>query len=118
MAAVVIHLGPKQWGAELLVKIAQGRRTGALRWQGQGGEDALLFRDGRPVALETTAGRSEERRDVVLAVRRFALRTAGSCSFVPDVDPGAAKPAVDTLGEVLLALVAEARPESVLLLIQ
>src|SRR5688572_17686253 len=110
MSSVVVQLNPKQWGAELLVKLAQSRRSGTLRW-GVGGEERLVFREGRPEQSVTREAMSADRREVVAAMRRFSLRSAGSCSFEPATSNGAGQLGIDTLGEVLVALCRELSAE-------
>jgi curved DNA-binding protein CbpA len=101
MTAFALRLGPRQFGAEVLVHVARQRLTGRL----QAAKVALLFKYGRPEGGQGADGAAvNERAGVVLLVRALAVAGAGPCVFTPQDQPAATTLGIDTLGEVLLAI--------------
>jgi curved DNA-binding protein CbpA len=90
MSAFLAPLGPKQLGVEVLVDLAQQRRSGVLTFLLQGQEQSLRFVTGRPVSGEFELGSAVDSRDeLVEMLRGFAISQRGGCTFVPDDAPQA-----------------------------
>ncbi len=100
-----IVLGEHYMGAEFLISIARGRKSGTLTWDA-GSEVQLFFKNGRPeVAVFNRATRIRDKAPVVEFVRGFAILGGGECSF-SEGDPaiGDGSLGIDTLGECLVAV--------------
>lgn len=105
------NLGPERLGAELLARVAAERGTGVFICEIGDKRYHLHFSGGRPeLYVGSDGARRAEREAVIKAVRALALLTSGGCSFVPQEVPAGAL-AIDTLGEVLVALL-HAVPEA------
>lgn len=103
-SAFVITLGPKQFGAEVLVHLAQARATGVLSFGPVARPQQLILRDGRPCQAQDADGRVFcERSEVVRILRLAAVCSAGRAQFSPGTVAAPALP-IDTLGETLVAL--------------
>jgi len=104
-------LSPRLYGAEILVKVAGSRRCGILRWRDGRNAADLLFVSGRPQRfIDEDAQEIDERETVVSALRTVALASTGTCSFEEmDLSTVADRESlrIDTLGEVLVAVVRE-----------
>lgn len=105
------NLSPRHYGAEVLVKVAGSRKCGVLRWRdGRNGAD-LLFVSGRPQRFIDENNQEIEDRDIVVsALRTVALACTGTYSFEnKDLSLVADRESlrIDTLGEVLVAVVRE-----------
>ena len=104
-----VALGPQRLGAEVLVQIAQQRGSGTLLWSTSGVEVRLLFCEGRAeIAVYGQGQRMAEREPVVGVLRGFATTMEGGCQFDPGDCPESLL-RIDTLGEVLVALIAGLR---------
>lgn len=112
MSSFRVQLGGRVLGAEILAKLARGRATGTLTWEGADEPVTLLFQHGRPEALHMGTGRTTQgRAHVVEALRRLAASTVGTIEFSPGEPPSELITlGIDTLGEALVALVRELRP--------
>jgi curved DNA-binding protein CbpA len=109
MSAFSAALGPDLLAVEVLVHVARARLSGRLSLTQSAPVSTLLFRDGRPEGGQGPEGVAATRLAVVALVRHLAAQEAGTVTFTEEAPPPATH-GIDTLGEVLLAVMASVPP--------
>ena len=98
-------LGPRQFGADILVHIARQRLSGTLCFGPPSKLRYVTFKEGRPEqTIDTQTNKSVDRAQIVQSVRAFAVSSAGRCTFSSDLDSLSGTAGIDTLGETLVAI--------------
>lgn len=103
------QLGPHRLAAEVLADIAHRRLSGTLSLQQGASAQELQFAAGRP---ESASGASD-RAQVIQTVRGTAVLSSGQYEFREGDAVAGTQLGIDTLGEVLVALLRNLKPDQV-----
>lgn len=103
-------LGPALLGGEVLVQLARNRVDGVLTWNTANTEAQLFFKAGRPEQAMFQGQISATRQQVTGFVRGLTVLLDGICIFEPKAVEVPGGLGIDTLGEVLVAMMTTLKP--------